>query len=348
MAHAIRRIANAARLLCVQRRIRRDGTARQRAPVVILPMRRIDPFDNAQTRPVRAGTMGVVKSVQRGQSCRECLCGGRAGSWALPACRVSWRRSRMCAPITYTFNGTASGRLGSTTFTNAAFAITAVGDTNDVTSIGTGVSCNDFIGAAYTLGGVGSGYITSPLSVAVNTGMQLLALTVGGCVDTSLIWISGYDAQVSAYRLNTGIGPLSLGTPSPQSAVAPDTSSGKLTITDISAMTFQATAGYTLTPVVGLWWNPNESGSGYNLDVKNGVPGRHHLFLQGQRGARSGTSPRGRSRTTASPERSTSMSEANAFRAPTRDSQRLAATMASSRSTFPRPHRQPCRSPADA
>ena len=175
------------------------------------------------------------------------------------------------APITYTFNGTASGRLGSTTFTNAAFAITAVGDTNDVTSIGTGVPCNDFIGAAYTLGGVGSGYITSPLSVAVNTGMQLLALTVGGCVDTSLIWISGYDAQVSAYRLNTGIGPLSLGTPSPQSAVAPDTSSGKLTITDISAMTFQATAGYTLTPVVGLWWNPNESGSGYNLDVKNGV-----------------------------------------------------------------------------
>ena len=184
---------------------------------------------------------------------------------------MSWRRSRYAAPITYTFNGTASGRLGSTTFTNAAFAITAVGDTNDVTSIGTGVPCNNFLGAAFTLGGVGSGYITSPLSVAVNTGMQLLALTVGGCVDTSLIWISGYDAQISAYRLNTGIGPLSLGTPSPQSAVAPDTSSGVLTITDISAMTFQATAGYTLTPVVGLWWNPSESGSGYNLDVKNGV-----------------------------------------------------------------------------
>jgi hypothetical protein len=26
-----------------------------------------------------------------------------------------------------------------------------------------------------------------------------------------------------------------------------------------------------LTPVVGLWWNPNESGSGYNIDVKHGV-----------------------------------------------------------------------------
>lgn len=27
----------------------------------------------------------------------------------------------------------------------------------------------------------------------------------------------------------------------------------------------------TVTPVVGLWWNPAESGSGYNIDVKHGV-----------------------------------------------------------------------------
>jgi hypothetical protein len=27
----------------------------------------------------------------------------------------------------------------------------------------------------------------------------------------------------------------------------------------------------TVTPVVGLWWNPLESGSGYNIDVKHGV-----------------------------------------------------------------------------
>ena len=48
------------------------------------------------------------------------------------------------APITYAFNGTASGRLGSTTFSNAAFVITAVGETNDITSLGAGVPCNDF------------------------------------------------------------------------------------------------------------------------------------------------------------------------------------------------------------
>jgi hypothetical protein len=174
------------------------------------------------------------------------------------------------APITYTFNGTASGRLGATAFTNAAFVVTAVGDIADVTSLGPGVPCNDFTAAAFTISGAGSGYITSPLSVAANTGMQLLALTLGGCVDSSLIWISGYDPQVSVYKLDTGIGPLSLGSPG-QSEVAPDTSSGVLSITDITAMTFQAVAGYAFSPVVGLWWNPSESGSGYNLDVKNGV-----------------------------------------------------------------------------
>jgi hypothetical protein len=32
-----------------------------------------------------------------------------------------------------------------------------------------------------------------------------------------------------------------------------------------------AAAPTTFTPAVGLWWNPNESGSGYNFDVKHGV-----------------------------------------------------------------------------
>jgi len=175
------------------------------------------------------------------------------------------------APITYTFNGTASGRLGATAFSNAALLITAVGDTADVTSLGAGVPCNAFTAVAFTLGGVGSGYITSPLSVAVNTGRQLLALTFGGCVDSSLIWISGYDAQVSTYGLKTGIGPLVLASPSPNSGITPDTSGGVLTITDLTDITFEAETGFLFAPVVGLWWNPSESGSGYNLDVKNGI-----------------------------------------------------------------------------
>jgi hypothetical protein len=175
------------------------------------------------------------------------------------------------APITYTFAGNASGRLGATAFSNAAFLVTAVGDSADVAMIGAGVPCNDFTGVAFTISGVGSGYITSPLSVAANNGGQLLALTLGGCADAGLIWISGYDARISTYNLKAGIGPLALGSPSTQTGAAPETSRGLLTITNVAAMTFQAAADYLFAPVVGLWWNPSESGSGYNLDVKNGV-----------------------------------------------------------------------------
>jgi hypothetical protein len=32
-----------------------------------------------------------------------------------------------------------------------------------------------------------------------------------------------------------------------------------------------ATGPAPITPAVGLWWNPNESGTGYNFDVKHGV-----------------------------------------------------------------------------
>src|SRR5690242_7902504 len=32
-----------------------------------------------------------------------------------------------------------------------------------------------------------------------------------------------------------------------------------------------ATSASAFTPVTGHWWNPNESGTGYNIDVHNGV-----------------------------------------------------------------------------
>src|SRR5512143_2092654 len=174
-------------------------------------------------------------------------------------------------PITYTFAGTWSGSLGATTFTDAPFTVTALGDTTQVTSIGPGVPCNNLTGLTFNISGVDSGYITSPLSIAANTGRQLLALASGNCVDSGLIWMSGYDAQIGTYNLATGIGPVSLAFPSEQSGVNPSTSSGALAITSIASMTVQATAGSAIVPAKGLWWNPNESGSGYNLDVKHGV-----------------------------------------------------------------------------
>jgi hypothetical protein len=36
-------------------------------------------------------------------------------------------------------------------------------------------------------------------------------------------------------------------------------------------VTFAPPPSSAITPVVGLWWNPSESGSGYNIDVKHSV-----------------------------------------------------------------------------
>ncbi len=39
----------------------------------------------------------------------------------------------------------------------------------------------------------------------------------------------------------------------------------------LSSGTLPASDATTITPVIGLWWNPNESGTGYTIDIHNGV-----------------------------------------------------------------------------
>src|SRR5206468_1505011 len=90
-------------------------------------------------------------------------------------------------PITYTVNGIADGRLGATAFTGAPFTVTAVGDTASVTTPWPGIPCNDLTNVTFTISGVGSGSFISRLSIAENTGMQLLALAVERCIDAGLI-----------------------------------------------------------------------------------------------------------------------------------------------------------------
>ena len=149
--------------------------------------------------------------------------------------------------------------------------VTAIGDATDVTSIAPDVPCNGLWSMTFTISGVDSGSITSPLSIAVNHGMQLVGLTRGSCGASDLLWLSGYSAEAGAYNPASGIGSTMLGSPSAQTGVYPSTSSGMLALTEIASMTFEATFGASVVPVVGLWWNPSESGSGYNIDVKNGV-----------------------------------------------------------------------------
>jgi hypothetical protein len=174
-------------------------------------------------------------------------------------------------PVTYTLHMVASGSLGATHFANTKLTVTAIGDASDVTSIAPNVPCNGLWGTTFTISGVDSGSIVSPLGIAVNQGMQLVGLTRGSCGASDPLWVSGYSAEAGTYNLASGIGSTMLGSPSPQSGVYPSTSSGMLALKEITSMTFEATFGTSVVPTVGLWWNPSESGSGYNIDVKNGV-----------------------------------------------------------------------------
>ena len=77
-----------------------------------------------------------------------------------------------------------------------------------------------------------------------------------------------------------------------------------------------ASAPTGFTPVTGVWYDPNESGSGYGLDYQNGVLiVQVYSYLLGA--PRSGTSAPGTSLTTCFRPRSTSTPEASASPAPT-------------------------------
>ena len=66
--------------------------------------------------------------------------------------------SAFAATATFSFNGTATGTLGSTPFTNAAFTVSAPGDFTTVSCSAGTCRLNVAAGAAtYTIGGVGTG-----------------------------------------------------------------------------------------------------------------------------------------------------------------------------------------------
>jgi hypothetical protein len=144
------------------------------------------------------------------------------------------------APITYTMSGIASGRLGATDFADANFVVTATADTGTVNSLGPGVPCNDPQAATFTIGSVGSGSITTPLSVAANAGWQLLTFAQGRCTDNGLMWTNGRSPQIDTYDLAGDIGPLPLAMPSAPPGIVVDTSAGSLAFSKVAGLSFEA------------------------------------------------------------------------------------------------------------
>lgn len=79
---------------------------------------------------------------------------------------LSFASNAHATPITYELSGTASGKIGATTFTDAAVDLIGVGDTAGITSLFGGVIFgNPFTAFTVTIGGVGTATITDQSAI---------------------------------------------------------------------------------------------------------------------------------------------------------------------------------------
>ena len=151
----------------------------------------------------------------------------------------------LAGPITYTFTGSVTGTLGSTTFTDAALTATLLGDTTNALPDGGGGFYNN-IGAglaSISIAGVGSGTFIDLMYVfscpPCSGFIELQQQNVGPGALTFT------DPAFLAYDLTTAIGPIQSAGPTPAFFLpwSDTTSFGTFNITSIQSPTFQATLG---------------------------------------------------------------------------------------------------------
>jgi hypothetical protein len=181
---------------------------------------------------------------------------------------MSWRIYLRCLPlallllvgvqrasadtIEYTFQGSASGSIGNTSFTNAAFTITLTANTNNISEFT--MSCSPSVCTIYdvaatsatiTVDGVTSN-ITSAIGVYDNQGVDMLGLariTGPGMSGVGMDLLDLSNPAFATYNLSspiTAIGPDNLGTLSQFSCSAGCviTGLGNVSMTSASQVTF--------------------------------------------------------------------------------------------------------------
>lgn len=157
------------------------------------------------------------------------------------------------APITYIYTGTGSGSIGGTPFTDAAFTITGMADTDDLASCGGGCQEINHTATNVTIDGIGTFTITSPLRTFLNGTPGLSRQDPPGGDLYSL-----YGGDFAGWDLVSNWGPLNttgsiLQWASPQV----NTSGGVLVFTDNGTTpgTFQAVLGQAAEaiPTLSQW-----------------------------------------------------------------------------------------------
>ncbi len=108
--------------------------------------------------------------------------------------------------ITFEFDGTGSGFLGETGFENAAFSLTAVADTANVSEVRTGLfsTVNDSV--SITIAGLGTYSFVTPTETF--TGPQFNLAGISRVSDGSDLAYSVVDASFGNWDLTTSFAPI--------------------------------------------------------------------------------------------------------------------------------------------
>jgi hypothetical protein len=192
--------------------------------------------------------------------------------------------------ITYTITTTATGTLGSSSFTNASMTVTLTGDTSAVTS-GSGELTGLLINhgaATVNIAGLGSAALTGSIVVVstfTNTtiipgqsGAVIAQEDTGHPTNSSVTGIVGIlHPAFFGYDLRSALGPISgsggVANQGPVDGTFP-TNRGNLVFAagqSLSGTSTFTAATAAITPVAGVWWNKSEPGSGLGLDYKDGT-----------------------------------------------------------------------------
>jgi uncharacterized protein (TIGR03437 family) len=152
------------------------------------------------------------------------------------------------APMTITFAGTATGTVGSTSFTNQPFTITVSSDTTAVVQ-GTPCCADDFTTpsgtpTAFNITTVGSGKMTDNQSVFVHQSEATLGIWHNNEPD----WFTIGNPVFENYTLSSSLGPISGTTFVFPAAQSMTTSMGALVLNSVSGVTVNVAVGTGTEP----------------------------------------------------------------------------------------------------
>jgi cysteine-rich repeat protein len=143
-------------------------------------------------------------------------------------------------PITYLLSGTGSGTVAGVPFTDAAYVLHAVGDTDDVTVVSgfpfPGTAAMALVTVTMEISGVGTAALTGQGDLVNSWNDASLSLMVGSIF--AMVRVADY--ALVGYDMRSSFGPLLLAGPPVLSQGAQPSDLGDIVLDSSSAVTFEA------------------------------------------------------------------------------------------------------------